>query len=67
MSDGVEIVESFWHCECGILNFNDQNRCSECGKKRTPDPGGEKEDEDEKIPSLTENMNFRFPKRIIPY
>lgn len=68
MSEGIIISESFWHCGCGVLNFNDQNLCGECGKERTLDPGeGEKEEEDEKIPSMTENMNLRFPRRIIPY
>lgn len=66
MSEGIVIGDCFWHCECSALNFNDKNRCGECGKKRTLDPG-EKEEKNEKVPSLTENMNFRLPRRIIPY
>ncbi len=49
--------EKSWYCSCGTLNLSEDKYCSNCGEKK----------DDMKIPSLTENMNFRFPKRIIPY
>ena len=58
-----------WRCdndECRNLNSNEKIRCSECGEKRTVDI----EDEiktSSSVKDITENMNFRFPRRTIPY
>jgi hypothetical protein len=57
--------ENSWRCDCGVLNSIEEKDCGGCDNKKPVD-------EDEiKIPSsikdITENMHFRFPKRIIPY
>ena len=58
-----------WHCQCGILNSKDDIYC-ECGRKNAEETETA-EISERKIPSsvkdITENMNFRFPRRIVPY
>ena len=64
MSKGILISddENGWHCNCGAWNSSDKRYCSECNAKN---------ENEMKIPSSikddTENINFRFPKRIISY
>lgn len=58
--------EDGWWCdECGIKNSREDTHCYKCDNKK---PG---EEDEMKILSstkdITENMNFRFPKRTIPY
>ena len=65
MSEGMILNKNdgeSWYCSCGTLNLSENRRCDSCGEKNN-----EEEKEEGNVPSLTDNMNFRFPKRIIPY
>ena len=67
--DEHEDDDCSWRCdedECNTLNPPENIRCGECGKKKTPDESNEAENEI-KTSSLTKNLTFRFPKRMIPY
>ena len=63
--DEYDDDDGTWRCDCGTLNSEEDTFCGKYDKK--------KEDEDEpkapspKVPSLTENMTFRFPKRYTQY
>ncbi len=62
MSEGIVLKgdSENWYCSCGTQNSSEDRHCDNCEGKR-------EEKDDAEIPSLTENMNFKFPKRIIPY
>ena len=55
--------ENNWRCDCGAWNSPEVRRCEECNQQ--------KDENEVKVPSSikddTENINFRFPKRIISY
>ncbi len=69
MSEGIILIsseENGWRCDdCGVLNSVESRRCEECGNREEYEEESDKEKY--KTSSLTENMIFRFPKRIIPY